>query len=252
MNIVKIMGGLGNQLFGYAFAKHLERCGEVFLDISWFDSPDNHSDKFPERKFLLDHFTTEFQILKEWPRKSFVDEEHYNRTSGYNNGYFWGYWQKGSYSKDLNLDIQLLDKYISKNMKQIAEDLAKDNSVAVHVRHGDYTQFNNWTLNEDYYIKAAEKISEHVKDPHFYIFTDDTTWTHKHIFPHLKGTELFGEELEDFYWMTKCKHNIIANSTYSFWAAMLNKNPDKLVIYPEDWKCGQRPVDFEDKRWISV
>ena len=247
MNIVKIMGGLGNQLFGYAFAKHLERCGEVYLDIRWFDSPDNHTDRFPERKFLLDHFTTDFKTISEWPRKSYVDEKFYNPHTGYNNGYFGGYWQKGSFSKDLNLDIRLKDEYITDDMRELARTLESCNTVAVHFRQTDYAQFDNWILDMSYYENAIKKIKELVEDPVFVVFADDEEFGKK-----CEGRFIHGSELEDFYFMQHCKHNIIANSTYSFWAAMLNKNPDKYVIYPEDWKCGQRPVDFKDERWISI
>lgn len=244
MNVVKIMGGLGNQLFGYVFAKHLERCGEVGLDIDWFNSPDNHSDRFPERQFLLDKFTTEYK-LAEPGRRSFVDEKDYDKTKGYGNGYFWGYWQKGSYFKGLKLDLRLKEGVIDSNIQDIGQALKEENSVAVHVRRGDYAQFNNWMLDEDYYHRAMDTIREKVTDPVFFFFSDEPRWCLK-----LGANLLHYDELDDFYLMSQCKHNIIANSTYSFWAAMLNDNPDKVVVYPEDWKCGQRPVDFEG--WTGV
>jgi len=252
MNIVKIMGGLGNQLFGYAFAKHLERCGEVFLDIRWFDSPDNHTEMFPERQFLLDHFTTDFKILSEWPRKSFVDEKSYNPKSNYNNGYFGGYWQKGSYSKDLDLDVRLKDEYITDKMKETADFLQSQESVSIHFRSTDYAQFDNWILDVSYYANAIKEIKKRVNNPVFYIFADDIDYVNINCLRGSLKNVIHGNELEDFYLMQHCKHNIIANSTYSFWAAMLNKHSDKYVIYPEDWKCGQRPVDFKDERWIGI
>ena len=86
----------------------------------------------------------------------------------------------------------------------------------------------------------------------YYIFADDIDYVNINCLRGSLKNVIHGNELEDFYLMQHCKHNIIANSTYSFWAAMLNNNPDKYVIYPEDWKCGQRPVDFKDERWISI
>lgn len=247
MNSVFIMGGLGNQLFGYVFAKHLERCGDVGLDLGWFNSPDNHTDRFPTREFLLDKFTTEYKLAVPG-RRSTVHEDYYDKTKGYGNGFFWGYWQKGSYYMDLNLDLRLKNEYITDNMREKAEAMKKQNSVAVHVRRTDYAQFDNWMLDKAYYRRAMLAIRERIEDPVFYYFSDDPDWTAKNLGKNI----IHGQELEDFWLMSQCKHNIIANSTYSFWAAMLNDNPNKVVIYPEDWKCGQRPVDTKIEGWIGV
>ena len=151
------------------------------------------------------------------------------------------------------MDIQLLDKYVTDDMKFDANRLQDCNSVGVHVRGGDYNQFNNWLLSVDYYERAIAAVKERVKDPVFHIFSDDTTyaWSLLKDIPGKKNI-IHETELTDFYLMQHCKHNIIANSTYSFWAAMLNKHPDKLVVYPKDWKCNDNPVDFKDERWIGV
>jgi len=243
MNVVKIMGGLGNQLFGYVFSKHLERCGEVGLDIDFYYNGENHTDNIPERQFLLDKFTTNYKLATP-ARRSFVDEKDYNPSTGYGNGYFWGYWQKGSYFTKQKLNLRLKDGVIDSNIQDIGEALKEENSVAVHVRRGDYEHFN-WLLDEEYYHRAMQKMSELVEDPTFFFFSDDPRWCLR------LGPNLFHYgELEDFYLMSQCKHNIIANSSFSFWAAMLNENPDKIVIYPKDWKVTKNPVDFEG--WTGV
>lgn len=252
MNSVFIMGGLGNQLFGYVFAKHLERCGEVGLDLGWFNSPDNHTDRFPTREFLLDKFTTEYKLAVPG-RRSTVHEDYYDKTKGYGNGFFWGYWQKASYYMNLNLDLRLKDEYITDSMREKAEALKKHNSVAVHIRRTDYAQFDNWILDDSYYENAIKKMDNLIENPVYYVFSDEVKWIKSHS--KINENRLFfihGQELEDFWLMSQCKHNIIANSTYSFWAAMLNDNPNKVVIYPEDWKCGQRPVDTKIEGWIGV
>lgn len=246
MNVVKVMGGLGNQLFGYVFSKHLERCGEVGLDIDFYNSPDNHTDRFPERQFLLDKFTTQYKLATPG-RRSFVDEKDYNPKTGYGNGYFWGYWQKGSYYKSLKLDLRLKDEVIDNlEIKDTGKAFKELNSVAVHIRRSDYEQFN-WTLDKAYYEKAIKKLCELVKDPVIFYFSDDPEWCIRN----LGAADMFHyDDLTDFYLMSQCKHNIIANSSFSFWAAMLNDNPDKVVIYPEDWKVTSNPVDFEG--WTAV
>ena len=246
MNVVKIMGGLGNQLFGYVFSKHLERCGEVGLDIDFYYNGENHTDNIPERQFLLDKFTTNYKLATPG-RRSFVDEKDYNPSTGYGDGYFWGYWQKGIYYKGLKLDLRLKDEVIDNlQIRDNGKALKGLNSVAVHVRRSDYEQFN-WTLDKAYYDRAMEKIREAVKAPVFCFFSDDPDWCIKN----LGAVGMFHyDELSDFYLMSQCKHNIIANSSFSFWAAMLNDNPDKVVIYPKDWKVTKNPVDFEG--WTGV
>ena len=247
-NVVKIMGGLGNQLFGYVFSKHLERCGEVGLDIDFYNSPANHTDEIPEREFLLDKFTTDYKLATPG-RRSTVTEEIYDKTKGYGNGYFWGYWQKGSYYKGLKLDLRLKDEYITDEMRQAAEVLKSGETVSVHFRRTDYGQFDNWILDQSYYERAIKEMHLRLNDPVFFVFTDDIDW----IKSQTNGKSInviHGSELEDFYLMSQCKHNIIANSSFSFWAAMLNNNLDKVVIYPKDWKVTENPVDFEG--WTGV
>lgn len=252
MNVVKIMGGLGNQLFGYAFSKRLEQQGNVGLDISFFNSPDNHNPKFPVRDFLLDRFAIDYKIAGPNNCTEFINEVDYEPDKEYRDTFFWGYWQKGSLFKDLGLKIRLKDDYISSRAKEIAETMKRQNSVAIHVRRTDYAVFPMWLLDTSYYRLAVDEIRKRVGRPVFYVFSDNIFWAERNLSLNVPVSCVHETDLEDFWLMSQCKHNIIANSTYSFWSAYLNDNPEKLVIYPEDWKCGQEPVDFKDERWISV
>lgn len=254
MNIVKVNEGLGNQLFQYAFSKRIEKqCGgKVALDISHYSTTEGHNPKFIEREFMLDKFDLDYkiadpedlQIVHDW---EFEPEKNYKNTC------FDGWWQKASLFEGIPLDIKIKPDVIFSfpdRTRRLAEKMQSENSVAIHVRRCDYAVFPKWLLDMSYYVRAVEKIKELVPRPEFYVFSDNIFWTERNL-PLDMIHYVYESDLEDFWLMSQCKHNIIANSTYSFWAAYLNKNQN-YVIYPEDWKCGQRPVDFKNARWISV
>lgn len=169
-----------------------------------------------------------------------VNQWEYDYTRRYKNCWFWGDWQRASYFRDAKVDIRLKDEYITDDMHKMADEMQDCNSVAVHVRRTDYGVFN-WILPIEYYDRAFERASKLIDNPHFYLFSDDPEWC-KDNMP--TGTIVHNDELTDFWLMSKCKHNIIANSTYSFWAAYLNEYKDKKIMYPLDWNIDiKHPVD---------
>ena len=249
MNVVKIMGGLGNQLFQYAFAKSLERLGPVALDVSYYTSDFNKRDDIPHREYLLNFFADDLRYELQEDRKQ-VNQWEYDPKVKYENCFFFGDWQRASYFKDVKLDIRLKEEYISEVMQMIADEMQRCNSVAVHVRRTDYGVFN-WILPYSYYVRAEDFMRRVVEDPVYYIFTDEIDFAKTN--PPVAGEKRFihMDEIADFWLMSKCKHQIIANSTYSFWAAYLNENPEKIVIYPSDWHINMNhPVDCLD--WKGV
>ena len=241
MNVVKIMGGLGNQLFQYALSKHLEHFDEIAYDTTFFTSEGNLNGAWEHRDFLLPYFVDNLKIVND-ANLTKVFQWEYDYTRRYKDCFFWGDWQRASYSHDAKIDINLKDEYITDEMRQIAAEMKQCNSVAVHVRRGDYAKFN-WILHPSYYDRAFKRINQLVINPHYYIFSDDPEWCKDNLPIGLK-IYIHKKELEDFWLMSQCKHNIIANSTYSYWAAFLNKNKEKQIIYPEKWNIDiQHPVD---------
>ena len=243
MNVVKIMGGLGNQLFQYALSKHLEKFDEIGYDITYYDSKDNKNGKWIRREFLLPCFVDDLKIVyADQDGRERVNQWEYDYLRRYKNCWFWGDWQRASYSHDAKIDINLKDEYITDDMRRIAAEMKQCNSVSVHVRRTDYAIYD-WILPPSYYDRAFKRIKDLVINPHFYIFSDDPEWCKDNLPIGLK-IFLHGNELEDFWLMSQCKHNIIANSTYSYWAAFLNKNKEKQIIYPENWNIDiVHPVD---------
>ena len=234
MNVVKVMGGLGNQLFQYAFSKYLEKYGPVGLDIDFYNSEDNHTEDIPPREFLLDRFDIDFTITDE--KHDIVNEEDFTDQE-YHDKYFWGYWQENvdvDCLKKLDLDIKLKDEHITEEVYDVLCDILHDNfdAIGVHVRRGDYLKLG-WALDMDYYKRAMDFIKSKLDDPKFYVFTDDVEYCENN-FPGCRIISI--GPVEDFYLMSMCGgFNIIANSTFSWWAAFLNHRK-RGVIQPIDWK----------------
>lgn len=246
MNVVKIMGGLGNQLFQYAFSKSLEKHDQVALDITYYESHFNHSPYIAHREFQLPCFVDGLTYATE-DGLTRVNQWEYDRNRAYQNSFFFGDWQKVSFFKDADLKINLTEDIMDEAAADILEHIRDDNSVAIHVRRTDYIGLG-WALDVAYYEKAMAEILKTNKNAIFYIFSDDLSWSEENLYG---DVFVKFDTLTDFYLMSECKHNIIANSTFSFWAAYLNKNPDKVVIYPKDWKC-PTPIDIPLERWFAV
>ena len=135
------------------------------------------------------------------------------------------------------------------------ESIKKTNSVSLHVRRGDYLNLKNiGVLDVDYYTKAVEYIRKNVENPTFYIFSDDLEWCKNSLgflddFIFVDRTQT---EIGDLKLMSFCRHNIIANSSFSWWSAWLNQNPKKIVIAPKGWLLndpGSNKVILSD--WVK-
>ncbi len=159
-----------------------------------------------------------------------------------NEGYFKGI--SDSVRKDFNLKKNLL----------IPDSLRGSlNTVSIHVRRGDFVK-GGWCISEDYYDNAIKLMKQKVRNPIFVVFTDDVEWVKSKMF---KNNEcLFAHDLgkysacEELVLMSKCRHNIIANSTFSWWGAWLNDNEEKVVISPKTWTPRQKNPNCND--WICI
>lgn len=245
MNVIKIMGGLGNQLCQYATGKHLEQYDSIAFDISYYDEDINKNGSVPHRDFLLPKLVDNLTYATQEDRER-VNQWEYKLGTVYKNKYFWGDWQKASFFKDADLKINLTEDIMDEAAADILEHIRDDNSVAIHIRRTDYIGLG-WALDVAYYEKAMAEILKTNKNAVFYIFSDDLSWSEENLYG---DVFVKFDTLTDLYLMSECKHNIIANSTYSFWAAYLNKHQDKKVIYPKDWICTSNPVDCLP--WIGI
>ncbi|HIP11776.1 MAG TPA: alpha-1,2-fucosyltransferase [Arcobacter sp.] len=266
MIIVKIIGGLGNQMFQYAYAKVLQQKGyTVKIDISAFETYKLHggyqldkynidlkiSTKEENDKFYKNHFIAKtlrrlgFDNSNIIQEKSLAFDEKLLNIKNYN--YISGYFQNEMYFKEikeillkeftLNLDKS---KYTNKIENEILD--SKD-SCAIHIRRGDYSNSTNINIHGvcdlAYYDKAISFINSKYDDLKYFIFSDDILWVKENLKMRNAIYYIDSEEKrtphEDMYLMSLCKNNIIANSSFSWWGAWLNKNDEKIVIAPKRW-----------------
>jgi hypothetical protein len=263
MIVARVRGGLGNQLFQFAAATALARHHgvECKLDLYYYK-------KHPYRKFELEKFNAPIslatrqeihQFTGKNPVQRFLNkyenffhcpkvcaQPHYHFFEDFFNLpsdiYLSGYWQSEQYfSKITN---HLREWYSPKNPldvqnQELRDKIREGNSVCLHVRRGDYTGNSTFGfVPVEYYKKAIDTVMKDVSNPQFFVFSDDIPWCKENIkipnatfVEHNKGDDSF----KDLVLMSYCKHNIIANSTFSWWGAWLNSNPSKIVIAPQVW-----------------
>ena len=211
------------------------------------------------RKFgFLCNFGSKMKLYKE---KSFNFDNNFLNQKG--DICIDGFWQSEKYfeniSKLIKKEFSLKEKISIKSKKNI-EKIKSQNSVSCHVRRSDYinnpnTNSFHGTCSIEWYIKSINYIYENVNNPKFYIFSDDINWTKKNFpkdnnFKFISNSK-YQKDFEDLYLMSNCKHNIIANSSFSWWSAWLNKNTDKIVIAPECWfKAKIDTSDLIPQNWI--
>lgn len=248
MNIVKVMGGLGNQFFQYAFAKQLEYStgNKTKLDISFYESSENFNNGvIPIRYFMLDKFNCQYEIATtdEIEQCNLVLECDYVNMK-YDNAYFVGYWQREAFFKDvreqIKKDIVLKEEFVNEQARFYKTD------VAIHVRRTDYLQLGMPICDKDYYKQAVEIIKE-IETPSISIFSDDINWCKRNL-KNLCGCRtrfISMGDYTDWYIMNHARYNVIANSSFSFWAAYTN--PNSKVIAPSHWNLEgvTSPVDVE-------
>ena len=276
---VRLSGGLGNQLFQYAAARALaiRHDAEVKLDVTGFET---HG----LRRFGLDIYSIAATIasrdemraisaplaaksgpfrraraqlgrvlgsgLKQ-PGNAKYREAHYHYDTNLSAQsppvLLEGYWQSERYFKDIadTLRTELTPHEPMEPVNAaIAEAIASNTAVSVHVRRGDY--ISNQRINAyhgvcslDYSRAAVEHIADHVSNVHFFVFSDDPEWTEENLKTGLPATYVVANPpdrgFRDLQLMSHCGHHIIANSSFSWWGAWLNASPDKIVVAPAQW-----------------
>lgn len=177
-------------------------------------------------------------------------------------GYFVSYKYFEKY-RDIIIEDFSLKSPLSKESLAILNEIVDCNSISVHIRRGDYV--NNEIVSDlfgqctiEYYARAVEYIAKYISDPHFFVFSDDITWVKENVkFNHLVTYVTCNGASnghQDLRLMSKCKHNIIANSTFSWWGAWLNDNDKKIVVAPTPAfdKLDIKDSDFYPSSWILL
>jgi hypothetical protein len=274
MIIVRIKGGLGNQLFQYSLGLQIARIRneELYLDLSWFVN--NKIDT--RREFILDKFTSNYNIASESDLVPFLLETFYSRTyrklvnllvptkfhkyirerEGKLNSeiihnkrgvYFDGTWMSERYFDLVSHEIRLLFGarcVLNGYYSGIEEFMGNSNSVCVHVRRGDYA-YNSRTmkyhglLTLNYYQSAITYLNDRLSNLTFFFFSDDISWVRDSFGDLPNHVYVYSDDasrdIQEFYLMSRCNHFIIANSTFSWWTAWLGNYSDKTVCAPRRW-----------------
>jgi len=285
MKIVRFLGGLGNQMFQYAFYKALQkRFPNVKADLQGYTAYALHNGLELENIFNIQlnkapTFTSNLYYLhnRKWIyrklrqilnlRKSYKEEQILFSFDPFflenpTPAYYWGYWQNHQYfssvAKELQLDFRFKNPLTPQNQETLAQ-IQQSNSVSIHIRRGDYLKdpFLGGLCRPEYYQQAISYIQTRVSSPEFFIFSDDISWCREKL--SLPDSNFISwntgtESYIDMQLMSGCKHQIIANSSFSWWAAWLNVYPEKIVICPKKWANDPNPMvnmSFPDK-WISL
>lgn len=287
MKIIRVIGGLGNQMFQYALylkIKEIYPSEDVYIDITHFSDYKLHNGFEIERVFNLKPKVADFSLVRKYsriyksykfsrlirkvlsPKRSeYIEHSEYcfdKQVLASERNYFEGYWQNESYFSDIR--ELLLDKFSFTSIRQRNIDLLDSNNdkilISVHIRRGDYLKaplFKN-ICEIDYYQRAISFFEQKRTNLLFLVFSNDISWCKENL-KSLDGTNsLFvdwnqGENsYQDMYLMSKCQHNIIANSSFSWWGAWLNQNPNKIVISPNKWANLPNSEQIIPNKWIKL
>ena len=288
MVIVKLIGGLGNQLFQYALGRKLSHrlSTTLKLDITAYASdplrdyslsPFNIKAQFASTKELAPYHSKLFRYM---PRLSqllrlpfgwtLLQENRVNlfdsrieSVSG--NVYLKGYWQSERYFADIAETIRqefAVTAPLSGRNAELAGHIQECQSVSLHVRRGDYvtnpvTKQAHGICSLAYYDRAVAHIASSVSRPIFFVFSDDPAWVRENLilpFPtHIVDHNDSDHGYEDIRLMSLCSYHIIANSSFSWWGAWLNNAFDKIVIAPKIWFRSDIPTtDLIPDKWVKL
>lgn len=287
--IVRLIGGLGNQMFQYAMglavASRIQ--GELRLDTDFVGSGIAH------RQFELDqafvgpfHRATpdEMRSVLGWrihfrramgrPALSFLWSERvvverslefsYQLADLAASAYLVGYWQSETYFLNVEQELRARFSFVAPDVanEALLGEIGSCESVAMHIRRGDYAEISSVTACHglcppSYYERAAQLLLARQPKLRFFLFSDDLDWTRDNIkLPadcNFVDINRGNSSFNDMRLMSRCTHQVIANSTFSWWGAWLNGNPEKLVIAPERWfAAGEAANSICPPTWVRL
>lgn len=291
MKIVKFNGGLGNQLFEYAFGLAVEDYykEEVYYDVSNYNLK-THLET--SRPFLLNKYNTHLKFARKKERKKCINEnsklknkvnklfkkeifkEKSNRIIEKHaqiydenmflekeNIYFEGFFQSEKYFKHIRkkvLENFTLKESLDEKNTYFLNKILNSTSISLHIRRGDYLLCDCMeNCNLDYYYQGIDYIKQKINNNiEIFIFSDDIPWVKENlkIADKVNYIDINNDAASycDIELMRNCKHNIIANSSFSWWGAWLNNNPNKIVIAPRIWFKNEPQYDIIPEEWIKI
>lgn len=279
MIIIEVMGGLGNQMQQYALYQKMKSLGkEAKLDVSWFFDENKQKSVLAARSLELEWFDhLPMECCTEQEKRALLGkgrffgkvkkkllpgtDRHFQETGMYHpeifeldNAYLSGFWACEKYYADILPKLRELIVFpkqetgeAARRNRDLMERMGKEISVSLHIRRGDYLDSENAAMfggicTDAYYEASVRFIRERFPEAHFYVFSDDPAYAkERYQEPDFTVVDwnTGKNSLFDMQLMSCCKHNICANSTFSFWGARLNPSKDKIMIRPAKHKNGQ-------------
>ena len=292
MIIIRLKGGMGNQIFQYAFGRKLAQSigTDLVMDLSSLLDRSKGKD-FVYRDYDLtafnvkEQFLTQPQLLRTFYRsksslvtkvirkrlnngRRFVREAHFHYQPSLlqeasDNTIYEGWFQSPRYFEGIEAELrqELTFKHTLLAQSQaLLQRIQSTNSVCLNVRRTDFLKVSNLnTTNLDYFLRAAEEIASRVSNPEFFVFSDDVEWCRENIklaYPvQVVDHSHKGIKFTNYMQlMSACQHFIIPNSSYAWWAVWLNEQPNKIVIAPKNWFTDPK-IDTSDlvpKEWLRM
>lgn len=279
MRLIKMTGGLGNQMFIYVLYMRMKRLyPETRIDLS--DMQHYHVHHGYELHRVFPNAVAAEVAMPQWLKKVLeflffrtILERHEKGSLRHYDGpvrwplvYYKGFYQHLMYFQGLEAEIRKAFAFDMQQASERSRQLAKQmddepESVSLHVRRGDYMKPEHFrsvgcVCQLPYYQRAIEAIEERIARPHFYVCTDDMPWVQANL--PLKGDVTFvdwnvgNDSWQDMMLMSHCRHHIIPNSTFSWWGAWLGR-PNGIVLCPDRWYAGDEgniPLYPED--WVRI
>lgn len=291
MVLIKLKGGLGNQMFQYAFGMQVAQTLDTELKLDCTSLLNRNKGDFVYRDFDLSIFniTAKHQVnhnllkfasdlkisrLTKWigsrvgSNLTLLKEPHFHVYEPYieepqDHAVYEGWFQSHRYyvavEEQLRQEFSFRDPVIA-HSRSLLQDIGSTNAICLNVRRTDFLKVDALnTTNLDYFLSGAAKMTELVDNPHFYIFSDDVAWCREHIrldhpitiVDHSHKGHKFGNYLQ---LMSKCKHFIIPNSSFAYWAVWLSNQKNQHVIAPKRWFADEQydTSDLQRKEWILM
>ncbi len=280
MIIVWVAGGLGNQMFQYAFgrAQSMATSRRLRLDLSFFRSNKERNYELGSLQIrakplgrvsqaLVDRFVApRYERLKPlFPLKELL-EASFDGTLPRSARplYVRGYWQGEPFFRSAADEIRA--EFVSRlrpsaKAQRLSSLIDASRSASIHVRRGDHAanqiyQGIHGVLAPHYYQSAVQLVAQQVPHPTFFVFSDDLQWVRANLA--LPSGTVYADaglsSVEDLLLMSRCQHHVIANSTFSWWAAWLNTSPIKIIVAPRRWYAvdGMEPPGLIPGTWIRL
>lgn len=259
---VSLMGGLGNQMFqiaaAYSYGKKWNLNAKFDLKNCYTPLQGNPSIKYADNFFeKLEKFEHNEQVFGKTYRYNENNEKYKEIPFFDGNIILQGYFQNQKYFLGLDEDVKNIFSFSEESNSKVIEFLSKLDkdkpNTSIHIRRGDYLKFPSIhpILDLSYYKEAIK----HFNNSNFIIVSDDISWCKENFKDDNIFYSPFTNEIDDLNLLKNCNNNIIANSTFSWWGAFLNKNENKKVISPKIWFGKDGPVYGEDiviDKWIKI